>query len=275
MTVDLGDIYQLAYDHYVNGSLATAGAATWTVTLPDGTTTAPITATTTGTGLYRNDYAPTVAGRHLWRWVGTGANAGAQTGAFNVRSPAPLDLISLVAAKRALNIAPTSVADDEELRAAIEAVTAVVEGPHGVGHAVVRRAVTERHDLRGRAVDRLVLHEHPVIALTTVESLGSAAHTWTLADLDVDPGPGVVTVLAGRWLSGLLRVTYTAGYEAIPANLTEAAEMILQDHWATQRGNRGGPKFAGQRDDEFAAADPPLISRRARALLGHTWVGIA
>lgn len=276
MNIDLGDVVVLTYDHYANGTLASAGAATWTVT-PDATGVpgAPFPATAATAGQYRDDHAPTELGRHVWRWVGTGANPGAQTGTFWVRSPAALELVSLAAAKQALNISAGHIADDEELRAAIEAVTAVVEGPHGVGHPVVRQTVVERHDLRGRAVGRLVLRTHPVIALTTVESLGSGAHTWTLADLDVDPDVGVVTVLAGRALTGLLKVTYTAGHAVIPPNLREAAEMILQDHWATQRGNRGAPKFAGQRDDEFAAADPPLISRRARALLGHTHVGIA
>lgn len=267
MSIDLGDVVRLSYDHQAGGALADAGSATWTVTQPDGTLSGPVPAISTGTGLYRYDYLPVQVGRHTWRWLGTGTNPGAQTGAFSVRSAAPLDLIGLDVAKRALNFPPTFGDDDEELRDAIEAVTAVVEGEDGVGHAVVRQTVVERHDLRGTWAPVLGLGTYPVISLTSVEALGSS-DIWSLDDLDVNPETGIVTVLSGVALHGLIRVTYLAGYTAIPPNITAAALLILQDYWQTQRGAKGAPRYAGQRDDEFAASDPPLIPRRARALLG-------
>jgi hypothetical protein len=49
------------------------------VYLPDGTTATP-SVTITGTGVYRVDYTPTVAGLHTLRWLATGTNAGSDGG---------------------------------------------------------------------------------------------------------------------------------------------------------------------------------------------------
>jgi hypothetical protein len=271
VSTDLGDLHQLAYDHYANGSLASAGAATWTVTLPDGTVTS-FAATATSPGVYRDLYQTVQAGTHHWRWVGTGVNPGAQSGTFDVRPAARLDLISLAAAKRALNIAETSTAHDEELREFIEAVTNVIEGPDGLGEVVARRAIVEDRTVP-RASSTVTLDGYPVISLTSVVD-ASGVDVYDVANLHADGPTGIVTVTAGPKLRGNLRITYVAGYTVIPANIAMAARMVLQDAWATQRGSRGGPRFAGQ--DESMAVEAPVISRRARQMLaGGAVAGIA
>lgn len=68
-----------------NGDLAAPGAATLTVTLPDGATATP-TLDNPSTGVYTCDYAPAQAGRHVARFVATGANAGAAEDVFDVQA---------------------------------------------------------------------------------------------------------------------------------------------------------------------------------------------
>lgn len=265
--VDLGDVYRLSYDHYANGSLATAGAATWTVTLPDGTTSS-FAATTTGTGQYRNDYTTVQAGRHVARWVGTGANAGAYSESFNVAAAASLDLMSLAEAKQHLNIAST--AHDEELRGFIEACTEVVE--ELAGETIARRTIVEARTF-DHFTTRLALHSVPVISLTAVSDL-NGSQTWQVTGFHVDGATGIVTVLnGGTPLHGLVQLTYLAGYQVVPAKYTRAALIVLQDLWTTQRGSRGAPRYAGQGDP--ADMMSPSVWRQVRELVGDPIPGIA
>lgn len=267
MATDVGDLYRLSYDHYVNGVLATAGAATWTLTLPDATTSV-ITATTTGTGLYRNDYPTVQAGLHRWRWVGTGANPGAQSGSFYV-SPEMVSVISLEDARAHLNI--TRTVHDEELRPFLEAATEMIE--IYTGEVVPRRSVTEFR--RVRPTDRLSLFSTPVISLTTVATVDGLT-TWNVGtDLHLDPELGLVTVRVGkRPLAGHLQLVYVAGYLLIPARYTMAGRELVKHLWSSQRGSKGGPRVGGVsvQDLEFAVRQsmPPEVAD----LLGEARPGI-
>ena len=263
MTYDLGDSVTLSYDHYVNGALANAGAATWTVTLPDGTATS-FTATASSTGQYRNDYATIQAGRHTWRWVGTGANPGAQTGSFNVGPAAALDLISLSDAKQQLNI--TSSTFDDELRAFIEAASKAAEDHRN--EVLARRTLV--HHRVFSSTSSFVLPRVPALSLTSVAAV-DASRSWTVGNLHLDRTTGRVTVVSGPNLDGHLAVTYVAGYDAVPASFSLAVRIIVQHLWETQRGQLGVTRFAGSTDDANLLRFRSMtvfVPPRAQELLG-------
>jgi hypothetical protein len=101
--VDLGDVVPLTVQiRDANGVLANATAVTLTITLPDGTTISPAPANPS-VGLYQVDYVTVMEGRHIVRWVATGNNASAYTDSFDVRPVNPPLILSLSAAKAAIN----------------------------------------------------------------------------------------------------------------------------------------------------------------------------
>ncbi|NUL09070.1 hypothetical protein [Streptomyces lunaelactis] len=211
------------------GALANAGAMAVSIGLPDGTTTTVSPVTPTSTGVYAYDYATVQAGRHTVRWVATGLNAGAYTDSFDVRESAPPGILSLADAKKHLN--KTTTTDDDEIRSWVESITAGIEGLCG---PVIVRTVTERHD--GRRVPVICLRQTPVLTVASVVAVLAGGTSYTVADLDVDTGTGVVQRKDGGTLTGPLRVTYSVGRRIVPAAITSAARIILQHLWRTQQG---------------------------------------
>jgi hypothetical protein len=252
MTVfDLGDTVPLGVAiRDANDALVTPGAIVLTITLPDGTSVTP-TPATVSTGLYTADYVPVQAGRHLVRWTTT-TPATAFTDTFDVDEAAPPLIIGLEEAKDFLNITDTS--QDEELRAMIEGVTAVVESGDGkdfpgVG-PVVRRTVTTVVRADGSC------YEYP-LPTTQILSLTSGAY------LD---GGGSVSLTGYTFDDSILRapyggylpsapwtLTYVVGRPSLPSNIRMGALEILKLAWASQRGG-DQPAF--------------LVSFRALAWLG-------
>jgi hypothetical protein len=209
---------------------------TLTITLPDNTTIVVTPVSPVSTGMYQYDYQTVQAGRHSGRWVGTGSNPGAYVELFDVRPAVPAYIVSLADIKQQLNM--TSTADDEELRAFLEAATGVIETY--LGRAVVRRSFTEEHAVYGE----ILLNWTPVISLTSVVSVDGTT-TWNTADLHVSTS-GVVTAKAGATaLQGDISVTYTAGAPVVPANWALAARIIVQHLWDTQRGKSGATHAGG------------------------------
>lgn len=239
MAVDLGDVIRLNFTNLSPAEApVTAGTMGVTITLPDLTTTvvSPITADTTG--VYHYDYQTTQSGRHIVRWLGTGANPGSHSEAFDVRSATPLYLVSVADIKQQLNM--TGSDDDEELRIYVEGATYLIEDY--LGRAVIRRSFTEEHTVCGD----MMLNWTPVQSLTSVTTPDGLI-TWNIGDLHVSPS-GVVTAKAGAAiLNGNITVTYVAGSSVVPANWSLAARIIVQDLWQTQRGSAGAP-FAGGLD---------------------------
>lgn len=259
---DLGDTVSLAVDVLDEDGAATAASTVvLTVTLPDGTTATP-TVTSPTTGRYVADYVPTIAGRHLARWVSTGP-ATAYSDAVDVRPATPAYIVSLADAKAHLNI--TSTTHDEELRGWLEVTTEVVE--ELAGKVTARRAVSERIEVRCWA-DTLVLTHRPVLALTSVASI-DGTRTWDVDDLDIDPVTGIVRVLSGPSLYGPLLVAYTAGSAVIPARYTGAAKIVLRHLWESQRAAAGGSKRRpGMVDDNMMLVAGYAVPRAAAELIG-------
>lgn len=261
--IDLGDTIPFAADVYdANDALANAVTVTLTITLPDGTTVTPtVTNPPTSTGHYGYDYPTVQAGPHDARWLFTFSSGltTSHTEHYDVRPATTRSLVSLADAKSQLKI--TGTADDDDLRSCLEAVTGVIE--RETRKALVRTTVTEYQKLGG---GNLILRRRPVISLTSVATVDGAV-TWDVSDLNVDPTSGIVTPIAGQTLSGHLQVVYVAGEVVIPAEYLVAATQVVQDLWATRRGNKGPPR-AGGADEQPYQVDIGFVTRRVRELIG-------
>jgi hypothetical protein len=228
---DLGDLVPLAVKiRDASGAPMNASSVTLTISLPDGTTTSPFVANPpTITGEYNADFVPTQYGRHRVHWVSTGP-AVAFDDIFDVRDPSSTSLISLVDAKRHLNIPLGSTTDDEELRQFIEASTYAIERHRN--EVIARRVFTE--PVRPSGV--VQLDNRPVIRLI---SLTSPSTTWNVLDWAVDQWSGVIT---GSGLSGDVTAVYEAGYVQVPAHYVLACKIVLAHLWQTQRIATAGPQ---------------------------------
>lgn len=269
MSYDLGAIVSLsATIKDSSGALSSAGSVTVTITAPDGTATTSAVLAPTGTGLYDYDYVTTQAGRHVVRWVSTGAVQAAYTDTFDAVPADPGLIVSLADMKKQLNM--TGTADDAELIEFGQAATAVVEQYVG---AVARRVVAETVN-GGRS--SVLLTTTPVIGVTSVTESGTVLDA---SGYYLIPGSGVLQRVAGltsiSFLSGTGNVTvvYTAGKTIVPANERLAAKMIIQHMWETQRPAGGGPFTQG--GDDYDPRYSYSVPRRALELLGEPIGGIA
>jgi hypothetical protein len=273
VTIDVGDQTRLSYRNLSPAGGLVNGTVTLTITMPDGSSSGPLTPVNDSTGLYHYDYVTTQAGKHAVRWVSAGANVAAESGVFDVRPSAPAYLVSLDDAKAQLNITDTSV--DDELRAYLEATTTVIETY--LDKAIVRRTVTERRNLGTPAaysppgsIQRFPLLHTPVISLTSITS-ADGGMSWSPAAMWVSDA-GVVEVLSGAVVWGPVSIVYEAGMTQVPANYGLAARMVVQHLWRTQRGPRGTVPGGG---DLAAAGATYVTSYQVRELLGDPVSGIA
>ena len=258
-TYDLGDVVTLGVAVTDSaGAAADATAVAATVTLPDGTTSAP-TVAHTATGAYSISYTPTQAGQHHIRWVATGTNASAYTDAFTVRDTTRLPVVSLTDAKAYLNI--TTATSDEELRRFLDVITDA--GEQYTGRVFGRRTVIDT--LSGR-VPTLPLSARPILSITTVVEAGV---TLTTDDYALSsPAGGVLVRTAGtqlrNWTAGTnnVTVTYVAGYVTQPPTDVAGAWAMLDHLWSTQRGTIRGMGGA----DEWNPTASFSIPRRVQEL---------
>ncbi|MYS47537.1 hypothetical protein GTY23_41485 [Streptomyces sp. SID5998] len=247
-----------------DGEPVTAGTATVTVTLPDGSTATPAASTADTAGDYQADYVTTVAGRHGVRWQFT-SPAYAYTDVFDVWPEAPAPVLSLADAKQHINLTG-STGEDAELRFWNNATTRAIEyfaGP------VAMRTVTEKHSIK--LAGTVALRQVPALELTSVTAVLDGGTSYDVATLDLDGSTGIVQRRDGGLLYGPLRVVYRAGRPVITDNLLGAARVILQHLWRTQRpGRRGG--LAGGGDDYSVTEPIPglgfAVPNRALELLG-------
>lgn len=271
MAWDLADLVPLTVTiKDASGTPADAGNVILTIGLPDGTSTTP-TVVHGGTGIYKVDYTPTMAGRHTVAWVATGINASGSTDAFDVLPAVPGYVVSLTDIKTQLNIPAGTTTNDEELRGFLGSATSVVERVRS--EAVVRQTITEQHEVR---TGRLVLNKTPVVSLTSVATTDGWI-SWDPAGLLISPS-GVVmakTMSGLLELAGFITVTYVAGYMVIPDEFQLAAKIIVQHLWQTQRGDRGGPRPGAMEDVTTVPGIAFAVPNRALELLGPGTRGLA
>lgn len=159
------------------------------------------------------------------------------------RTSAPEEpLLSLDDAKAHLNVSHDD--DDDLITALVEAVTAYIDGPEGVGVALVEQSW--RYSMDGlSSCFRIPLR--PVSAVTSITYVDEAGQTQTLDPalytLDLDTQPPIVarawnaTYPSVRCQPGSVKVNFTCGYGApsdVPADIRQAAKLLL-GHWYENR----------------------------------------
>lgn len=158
-------------------------------------------------------------------------------------------LLTLAEAKAQLNI--TSSGNDVELEAYINGVTTAIEAHVG---PVEARGVVEQHETPSAGARVLVLHQTPVLSLTSVMPVLTEGTAYEVASLVLDPATGAVRRLDGGRLQGPLSVSYQAGRSEVPPTINLAARLMLQHLWRTQRGSARGPVIAG--GDDYDVNEP-------------------
>jgi hypothetical protein len=271
--LDLGDTHTTSIRVYdappdQGGVLINAGTVTLTITLPDGTVSTP-TPVNSSTGRYKYDLITTQEGLHSIRWQ-TLNPATAQPDVAIVRATAPLFMLSLADAKRALNKSSSITVDDEEIRDLLEATTLVVED--WLKQVVPPRVVTQRIDTYGQ--DRLLL-KPPVISLTSITRVAPDAGTYPVGGLVVNKPFGIVDTY-GAPFYGALDVVYRAGYTSPPPNYVEAAKVTLQHLWqGQQQPGVGPPSPFGEQELSVPSGSFFALPPRAMELLGGRGPGFA
>jgi len=233
------------------GDPANAGAATLTITLPDGTTDSPTVANPpTTVGTYVVNYLPDVAGLHGVRWVFTGSNASAPPpDSFYVDSIALIPLVSLAEAREQCRTYSTD--DDALLQRYIRVASAQCERRTQIW----RRQTFTVAKNGGGAFIRL---QRPVISITSVTESGVAVAStgWTLdSDLGLlyrgDSGS------YQRWECGRANVAveYVAGASdgVIPDEIRQGILQLVEHLWNTQRGGSNLPRNNGGADYSLPA----------------------
>jgi hypothetical protein len=251
-TIDLGDpVPNLAVETRDDlGALADAGSVSLVITKPDNSTIT-VTPSHDDVGKYSASYFPTDPGHYNVRWVATGVNTSAYSDSFDVLEANPRYIVSLSDAKELLRFQGTTTAD-EELRRYNQAATDMIE--RYLDQIVVRRPVIGEEHFTGRSlyysyaapsypsarvVRGIYLNKRPVLSLASVATL-DGLYTWDVSQLIVNSETAEVKPLPGAPnLWGNIVVDYVAGYQIIPANIQEAARIIIQHLWATRRGLGG------------------------------------
>lgn len=268
---DLGDVVALGIT--ITNSAGTPQNATTvvcTITAPDGTSSTP-SVTNSGAGLYDVAFTPTLAGRHVVRWVAAGTNASAFSDEFTVRDLTTLPVVSYSTVLAHLNI-PTASANEDEVRWFMDAAQDLAE--NYVGAILGRRTIVETYDGN---TDHLRLRSPRAISITSVYENGVLLDASNYK-LD-DTGQRLYRLTAsslsqssfsayGYWATGVntVTVTYIAGFTVTPPAIQQGVLEIIRHLWSTQRGavnvmNRNTP------GDEFYAGSTYSLPRRAMELL--------
>lgn len=253
----VGDTVTLTNTFAVAGTNTDPTAVSLVVTDPSGNadtyTYAGATITKTATGIYTKNITADEAGRWSYKWTGTGTAADVADGTFEVHANQPLsansaDVLTMVEAKRTLNLDMTSNTYDEWVAVIVTAVSQQLD--EMCGPIVVRTVTNEAHSGGGATV---YLNERPVSSVTTVTEYDGTAATALTAETNatktasnyfVELTEGLIrrrssgsdTVFpAGR---GNVLVTYEAGRSATTAGVDpkfkQAAAMMLRNLWISE-----------------------------------------
>lgn len=181
----------------------------------------------------------TLLGDYASIWKTTGANAGVPEVRRDftlVDDFTPL-LFTMSEAKSQINVTGIPDADLERF-----VDSACTEVELGVGQPVVPRVVTRQAAVLGDG--RLMLPHRYIVtgSITAATQNGTAVNVaaWEASDTDVGAGTGgVISGAVAPW--GIIKVTYTVGFDPIPSPLKDAAGFRVQYKMETQRGPAGLP----------------------------------
>lgn len=245
------------------------GTVVATVTLPDGTTSAPTVTHggSAGSGQYSAVYTTTQAGHHIVSWAVPGTVPGSYTDTFEVQAATDKTIVSLAEAKEILKLQATAQFDlvIQGYNAAITDWVEFTIGP------CVRQTVIEVLPADGTVI---ALSKPPVIALvnwvtpppgagtgTSVPSPPSPMYpmrtygiTYPGTDLSTDLARGLVrhqSLLP--FIFGDYAWQYTAGRPVIPNGIYEACKIVLKHLYAVERGGQAGGTQASYGESEAAS----------------------
>jgi hypothetical protein len=185
-----------------------------------------------GVGLFHYDVGGlTTLGTYAYYWKTTGAAQGVSP---NLRYFTLVDewtplLLTIEEARSQLNV----TVGDADLERYVDSAGEAVESR--VGPVVPRTVPDVPAESAPPAVPggrgRLILPHQHVVSVTSATQDGVAVPTtgWTVDG-------GIVTLPAGQYLSGVVRVVLVAGFDPIPVSLAEAAALRVQHSYETQRG---------------------------------------
>jgi hypothetical protein len=254
----------------LTGTLVNASTLTLTVSKPDASTQAYASPTNDGTGLYHQDIPTadlTLNGHYSYKWVATGTGAGVSYSVFEVFDPLEVSVLSLQDAKDHLNIPQTNTTYDSELQSKIATIQASLEKL--TGGPIITRSVTERVSCPFRSGE-LAVRQRPMVAVTSITDVASGTAQST-SDLDVDTNSGIIRRKLGLPFlgrGGAYTVVYTAGWgTAVFASFNEAARIILEHLWQTQRGPALRPAVGGE-ETTLLPGFSFAVPNRAVELLG-------
>lgn len=183
-----------------------------------------------------------------------------------------IPLVDLDAAKELLNL-PVGTADDDVIQSFLEVATDLIEQHVG---PVNPQSFTETV----RLSPTIVLSRAPII---TVDSLApvypedsafyNSGYTYNVSDYLLDPAKGVLRriprygyagnyggVSYGYGFSGLILVTYTAGYAMAPMALQQAAVQFVREMLRNRRRPMLMPGGGADPEDNPDSYGMPLIA---------------
>jgi len=277
VSTDLGSLYRATIAAIMDsaGNLVNPSTVTFTVTLPDQTTSA-VTPVNDSTGYYHADYLTFQEGLHRGQWATTSPVI-TLTDYFNVTSYRSLVGLDEVKAHLAIN----DTRRDNALRSLMAAATGLVE--EKCGTCVIRTITGDWITAGDRPVIRLAHAPLPSTAsVTSIASVYNGGPSWLTADLLVNKDTGTCwTANQQGFYYGPWRATYTAGRTIIPEGIISGCKEIIWDIWATQRGITGDeedPSFSEVGAFESTLAIPQNYRLPIRALEfldPHTMPGFA
>lgn len=220
---EIGDVVPFAVEiRDPDGVLSNASTITLSVIEPDGTVQSVFVANPPAVvGRYTADFTPTQLGRHQFHWVSAGPQA-AYEDIFDIRAPSGRSILSLIDAKKHLNIPLTDSNEDDELMQMMEAATYAIERHRD--ETIPVTTYTEEL-VGGSSTGRVQLDHRPLISVVSVNG-------------DTTPGYTLNKPLAqiyGPYLAAGSTIVYRAGFPVIPANYILAAKIVLAHLWQTQR----------------------------------------
>lgn len=279
--IDLGDTITFStklYDKPIEngGVLVNPVSAALTITLPPDpvtgisvTMTPTISPTPATTGTFTYQLPTTLVGRTIGRWLFTMApvsGIAATTSYSEVYEVGPADpgfIIGLAEAKDHLNIPQSVTTEDERIRSWLAAITRVIEYRVGICSP---RTITDR--LNGEYCTRTIrLKRGPVISVTSITpSHTYSGRSYSPSEVSVTEHGRLTNNNGWNFIGGPWTIVYLAGRTVIPANITQAALIILGHLWQTRRG-AGTPAYLGGDDTTQVPGSSFAIPNRALELI--------
>jgi uncharacterized phiE125 gp8 family phage protein len=169
-----------------------------------------------------------------------------------VRVVAPsVDVVTLAEVKTHLRIDFND--SDAELTAWIAAASGMIDGPSGIGIAMINQ--TWRQSIDAFPADGIEIRLGPVSSITSITYRDTSGAIQTLDPAlyaaDLDSYPTVIKPAYGtNWpetygVDGAIKITFVAGYgpnaAAVPAALKAAVKLLI-GHWNNSREAAGEPQ---------------------------------